>query len=837
MPDNKTKIDRIHDLLPRHLNSRQNTNWKGLIDAIGQQDQDTADLIVEVRKQLFVKTASRPYIDRLAANNKISRPRLVGMDDSSFRDYIPVLSYRPKQVKLIIDQLLDIFFFKESTTAFITSQTSAPFALQNGWELEYTVDENNSERIQFNSSDFTSIGAAGAAEVVSAINRQAKYSYATTYYDSVTKNSYIRLFTKTVGSKGSLRILGGRGNIALEFNGFLTNAGNGANTQWSVSKVGDLTTLQYVGGASPGFDQLQVGDIVVSNLSGNAGSFTISNIDLTNSFIQYTNLFATVGSFTQTSVTDTKYIRPKKYVAYTNSRRAMTWETSPGEITVEMPTSPPVVKRSLKGSAHMNGTFGKMLNRDSDTSLTVDDASTFPNGGSFWLETVNEIQSRYLTPTENTLISNKFNGRLEGTPTKYTFTDRTVLVTTGDIQAGSAQILNLASTAGVAQGQSVIMAGVPGYTVVDSVVGNTINISQAATLTGTAQAVTFAGNTLRGISPSLPALATLNEHTLSTLSRTSGTVTGTTSAAHGYLAGETVVISGSSGIVKTTATATKTAGNNTLTGVTDMTAVAEGMLVVGAGIPTGTTVLTYSGSTVVMSNNATSSGTGSVTFNENINGNFKVTSVTATTFTYTFLGLDGTTSTAGSSRVERVGLSNSGSKVIITSAMSSDITRLKGAYVWDLAAPFVLSSNKAHTQDAIQAGKIVRLLNVSSNSILPTGGYVVFDYGLATQEGPVRYLYAPTSTTIAIDPSYVFQYNHSVGASVVAINHKGPHIMSGRGTEYPPYVTNPSEAREILEELIRSVKSAGIFVNFLVRYPEQLYATLDVYQSGKLPGS
>ena len=56
--------------------------------------------------------------------------------------------------------------------------------------------------------------------------------------------------------------------------------------------------------------------------------------------------------------------------------------------------------------------------------------------------------------------------------------------------------------------------------------------------------------------------------------------------------------------------------------------------------------------------------------------------------------------------------------------------------------------------------------------------------------------------------------------------------MSAHGTEYPLYITNPSEARFILQNLIRSVKSAGIFVNFLVRYPEQLYATLDVYQSG-----
>src|SRR5882672_2985095 len=107
MAQNKSKVDALHDLMPNHLNTKVNPNWKALIDAIGSTDQDTSDLVAEVRKQFFVKTASRPYLDRLAANNMISRPRLVGMDDTSFRDYIPVLSYKPKQVKLIIDALLD----------------------------------------------------------------------------------------------------------------------------------------------------------------------------------------------------------------------------------------------------------------------------------------------------------------------------------------------------------------------------------------------------------------------------------------------------------------------------------------------------------------------------------------------------------------------------------------------------------------------------------------------------------------------------------------------------------------------------------------------------------
>jgi hypothetical protein len=115
------------------------------------------------------------------------------------------------------------------------------------------------------------------------------------------------------------------------------------------------------------------------------------------------------------------------------------------------------------------------------------------------------------------------------------------------------------------------------------------------------------------------------------------------------------------------------------------------------------------------------------------------------------------------------------------------------------------------------------------NTIPATGGFLIFDYGLNTQEGPVRYLYKPTNNTIAIDPSYTFKFNHTIGSGITLIGTNGPHIMSGVANEYPPYITDPSQARIILEDLIKSVKSAGIFVNFLVHYPEQLYGVLDVY--------
>jgi hypothetical protein len=155
--------------------------------------------------------------------------------------------------------------------------------------------------------------------------------------------------------------------------------------------------------------------------------------------------------------------------------------------------------------------------------------------------------------------------------------------------------------------------------------------------------------------------------------------------------------------------------------------------------------------------------------------------------------------------------------------------------MWDPSAPFVLSADTATIQQDIKAGTIVRLLTLDANNTIPApAGNVVFDYGLNTQEGPVKYLYKPSDNTIIIDPSYTFLYNHSIGSAMQLIESFGPHVMSGLGTEYPAYITDPSQARIILEGIIDSVTSAGIFVNFLINYPEQLYGLFDVYNEQDL---
>lgn len=760
--DNQTKADKIFDLLPKYFNARADENWSSLISAIGSEDERLAKLAEEVRKQFFVKTSSRPYIDRLAANNNLQRPRFVGMSDNDFRRFVPILSYQPKQVKRIIDELLDLFFFKDATTAFLSTELYEPFTLKDAWDLEITVDSLNQERIVFRTGDFTDISAATADEVVAAYNRQAKYSYAIAYYDSPTKQTYIRIFSNTIGAQGSMAVTGGLANIGLEPNGFLHELGTGNNTQWIVTKVGNTVTFTYNAGVQPGVESLQPGDIFFCDLAGNAGSFVITNVDIRLRSFTFENLLATAGTFTQTSSKQTKWMRPVHVTSFAQRRRALVWETTVGAASIEMPATPPIVNRGAKGGIHVNGEFGIVTEINSSTSLTISDADGLPTEGYFLIEPIKAITARLAGGTAEVVATTTSNGRVISNYTRYHYTG-------------------------------------------------------------------ISGNTLTGITPDLPSTTALNEVVITSLSKSGGVITCT--ANNNFSAGDTIFIKGSSGIPILTTTGNTSSGSTTLNNVGDVSGVSPGQLVIGTGIPTGTTVVQILDPvTVVMSRAATANGTGiSLVFSENTNGPFELTSATSTQFTMNQVGTDGSAGVAGTVSKEELLLAPDNFKIIITTSVSSDATKIKGPYVWKLDAPFTLSADTSTTTTDIVAGKSYKLLELDTNNIPDGPGYVVIDFGKNNQEGPIKYLYKAAENVIVIDTSYTFQQFHEPGASVVAVSKLGPHIPTGQGNEYPPYVTNPPDARKLLQDLIVSVASAGIFIDFIIRFPNQLYGTINVY--------
>lgn len=692
------KIKTLHEQMPEILNTENNPIWSALIESLGSSDKNIAELIENVRKQFFIKTATRPYLDRLGTRDKVQRPRFVGMKDPDFREFIPIMSYHPKQVKIVFDKLLDLFFMKDATTSFIQSTDYQPFVLEDTWTLEYIVDSYQQERIEFRTDEFTDITAATADEIVAAINRQSRYSYAIAYHDSLTKHTNIRLFTNTIGSKGSIKITGGLANIGLRFEGFIETAGSGANTQWAVTKIGDTVTYTYAGGDSPNLTFVEAGNLVLNNMTGNLGSFEITQVNLSDNSFSFENKFATTGNFTQTSDDDLRFTEAFISYIWQQSRRALTWEVSPGEIVVEIPPSPPIVKRERRGAAHINGIFIDMTTRDGDTSLTVSDITDFPTAGKFSLIEQHKIS----TEMDDTEIKNyNFYSRL--------VSDQTIYIYSG-----------------------------------------------------------ISGSQLTGITPNLPTLAALNKVTVVSATRATHELTVITSTAHNFAVNEYAIL------------------NNTVSGLTVLA-----------------------------------------------DGTFKITEIIdPTTFKCISPGDDGG-ATGGDARVEKLGLSEDDTKVLLRTSILKP--NQPGPYMWDEQAPYVLSSLTTQLTTAIQAGTTARGIAVQANDIPNEEGQLIFSFGTEQEEGPIRYFFKPSDTSISIDPAYIFQYNHSIGSAVTMIRRRGGIQFGGLGAERAPYITDPAVAREVLNELMEEIKSVGVFLRFLIRYPEQYYATLDVYRSGVDP--
>lgn len=828
MANNKTKIDRIHDQMPRYFKTRSNPNWNTLISALGQSDQNLANLVEEVKKQFFLKTAQRPYLDKLGSNFKVSRPKFIGMDDPTFRTYIPVLAYQPKQVKLVLDLLLDIFFFKESTTSFTQSEGFEPYNLRDGWKIEYTVDGTKEESIVFKTNDFTDINNATAEEIAGAINRKAQYSFAIVFDDRILKRKFLRIFTNTIGSKGSIQVTGGRANMQFKFTGFNNDSGSGTNTVWDITKIGDTMNFKHISGTSPNLNKVVAGDVAIIDIPGNEGSFLITKVDIGEGAFEFVNLFGTAGTFDHSINPDSavRFMALEKSVIYTNTNRAVVWEVSPGEIIVEIPASPPVVKRDLSGSAHINGVVDTVINTVSSTELELDNAEDWPFlGGQFIIKNIDEIKTRILTDTEDEVIQNTLETRFNKN-NSYTYTSKVGNVLTGitpDLPEVSSIFEHTILTAERQIGHSVLVETLTphNFKLNEAVrIQNTLSTLSTTSLRIDINASDTDADVAAKMAARINAEPDFSATSLGPIVEITNSNIGPSTDAADIDSNVTIAVSQQ--------------GTITLPEITHVTVDASSAYdVAGNGLRfeisnANDTTRYHVWFNVIDGINAPQINPG--LNNDDINGTFIISEINSPTkFTYISSGELGI-KVGGLARVERIKMANSGSLAFLTSAQLN--TGIIGPNMWDSNAAYVLSSLTTNSQDEIKAGNNVRTLNISPiNSIPDEEGFVIFGFGTENEEGPIRYLFKPTSSSMQLDPAYVFQNNHEVNESVTVIRRRGAHVISSTGKEFAPYITDPSIAREVLQELLRQTKSVGIFIDFLVRFPEQLYATLDVYRS------
>jgi hypothetical protein len=163
----------------------------------------------------------------------------------------------------------------------------------------------------------------------------------------------------------------------------------------------------------------------------------------------------------------------------------------------------------------------------------------------------------------------------------------------------------------------------------------------------------------------------------------------------------------------------------------------------------------------------------------------------------------------------------------VTQGSSQIIAGYPGSFLYDLNAPFIASNLAVQIDQEIEQGSSQTVVQVST---LPAGwpatGSVVFNFGLGTQEGPVKFNAVIGTGALMLDPSYVFQNNYLPGSTVRLVRQIGPFIPNTDGSDYPVYITSTSPARDLIAEYLEQIAAAGVVIQFIINIPPQKWAAL-----------
>lgn len=316
-----------------------------------------------VNDQLYIATASGRYLDERLADAGIVRPPSVGLSDDVFRE-IGIEVKNRKQVRDLINNLLNAIFGDEYVRASSQARAFEPYNLQDGDTLIINFDENHTVPITFRSSMFQSIAAATAQEVADAITKNLRsLGYTGTAVAKDDGNGpFVQLISDTIGAASSVTVLGGRAQNELLFDAPVSAGGN-MSTQWTLSlQPGGLIRYTWTGGANPQLGKLSEGDYV--NIYGggfaassNEGSFTITKAVGGPAGTAYFEILSPLGSpgiVVQGADDAVRFYNPIRKTLNSRLSYAVVYQPTSRMLQIFLPAATKVVRRERVGSAHLH---------------------------------------------------------------------------------------------------------------------------------------------------------------------------------------------------------------------------------------------------------------------------------------------------------------------------------------------------------------------------------------------------------------------------------------------------------------------------------------------------
>lgn len=321
---------------------------------------------------MFVKTASGPYLDTLAGNYGVIRPNNIGVRDEVIKRVI-CETLNDHTISNTLLTILDIYFSQFQTKAWIESEAAENYALADGDNLIVAFDKSEIFEFSFLTNNFTNIGNATAEEIADVISQKLhdlkSSGYAVSYYDINSNNKKVRILSNTKGPRSVVQVLGGKANNVLKFSKLLTTTQT-TNTQFTISNTVDNTyRFTWTNGPNPNLGIVKINDYV--NIFGanfsltNKGTFTITNVvngTVNNAYFEIQNDagFAQIVNLILDS--DLLFFRPVKNTVISNQQFATIFEVTPRQLETIVPVSTTIIERTpYTGGAYIAEVFYNLI--------------------------------------------------------------------------------------------------------------------------------------------------------------------------------------------------------------------------------------------------------------------------------------------------------------------------------------------------------------------------------------------------------------------------------------------------------------------------------------------
>lgn len=202
-----SKLNRYIKSLPPELKPATNPIVNALIRAWAGQDDEIMTQLANTKAQLFVKTAEGVYLDRQAANLGVARLSDLGLLDADFRNLVPNLSLKQKQVVRAFYDTMDVFWGPLFSRANIQTATTAPFAVSVGDVFVIKID-GVEYSVTAVAGDIANNGFATTRELRRIIGGIEQLTI-TTVVDQTTGEEHLNIRTNTPGPRGSVEVVSG----------------------------------------------------------------------------------------------------------------------------------------------------------------------------------------------------------------------------------------------------------------------------------------------------------------------------------------------------------------------------------------------------------------------------------------------------------------------------------------------------------------------------------------------------------------------------------------------------------------------------------------------------